>query len=106
MDNNGNPHLATSDNGNESVGITSVGLELVFEEGVKVFFAGKVLSHSFGESSSCCLAQSTHLYNLIFTLEYSHFVQKMLQGLDPAIINNLLELLRCDCRPIQVSVQR
>jgi len=98
-------YLAARNYRDKGAGITTIDLELVFQEGVEILFTGEVLTHSLRESSPGSLPQTTHMDNFILTLGYPHFIEQMLQWLDSAMIDNLLELLRCDCRTIQIPVQ-
>lgn len=45
------------------------------------------------------------MHDLIFALEYPHFVEQRLQWLDSPMVNNLLQLVRRDSRPVKVSVE-
>lgn len=44
-------YLATRDNRDKSVGIATIHLELVLQEGIEILLSSEVLSHGLGESS-------------------------------------------------------
>lgn len=98
-------YLTTRHHRNEGASIGPVHFELILQERAKVFFSVKCLSHRFCESPPRRLSKSAQVHNLVLALECPHLIQQWLQWLDLAVINDFFELLRCDCGPVEVSMQ-
>lgn len=98
-------YFPTSHNGNKRAPIAAIYLELILKERGQIFFRFKGFPHRLGERPSRRLTQQAQVHDLIFALEYPHFVEQRLQWLDSPMVNNLLQLVRRDSRPVKVSVE-